>query len=168
MEPITMAYLGYQAFKVGTEVVGLFNDRNQDALYGHRIYREKQYAKLNAAQTINVLLDQGEQLENNNKVLEGASGKEYDPTSGSFRVIQSTVAKATADDIQAATLTGNIELSKLDQLREEHKKKTMSVMFGRLGNIAGSTYEGYDFWAKRNEPKRKFGVNYDTAYGSGE
>ena len=76
MEPITMAYLGYQGFKVGTEIFGLFNDRNQDALYGHRIYREKQYAKSSAAQTINVLLDQGEQLENNNKVLEGASGKE--------------------------------------------------------------------------------------------
>ena len=168
MEPITMAYLGYQGFKVGTEIFGLFNDRNQDALYGHRIYREKQYAKLSAAQTINVLLDQGEQLENNNKVLEGASGKEYDPTSGSFRVIQSTVAKATADDIQAATLSGNIELSKLDQLREEHKKKTIGIMFGRLGKIGSSAYEGYDFWAKRQVSKRKFGVNYDTAYGSGE
>lgn len=157
MEPITMAYLAYQGFKVGTEVFGLFNDRNQDALYGQRIYREKQYAKLNAAQTINVLLDQSEQLENSNRVLEGASGKEYDPSAGSFRVIQSTVAQATADDIQAATLSGNIELSKLDQLREEHKKKTASIMFGRLGKISGSVYEGYDFWAKREVPKVKVG-----------
>tara|TARA_R110002012_G_scaffold201640_1_gene370650 strand:- start:7853 stop:8359 length:507 start_codon:yes stop_codon:yes gene_type:complete len=168
MEPITAAYLAYQSFKIGTEIFGLFSDRNQDIIYGQRIYREKQYAKLSAAQTINILINQGEELENSNRVLEGASGKEFDPTSGSYRVIQSTVAQATADDIQATTLSGNIELSKLDQLREEHKRKTASIMFGRLGNIGSSVYEGYDFWAKRQVPKRKFAVNYDTTYGSGE
>jgi len=157
MEPVTMAYLAYQGFKIGTEVFNIFNTRNQDTLYSYKIRREKQVAKLNAAETINLLLEQGTQLENNNRVLEGASGKEFDPSSGSFRVIQSTVAKATADDIQTATLSGNIALGKLDQLREKHKQESLNVIFGSIGKIGTASYEGYDFWEKRQKPKVKEG-----------
>ena len=99
MDPATLAVL-YTAYQVGSSVYNIFSAKNQSTLYGHRIRREKQMSKLNAAQTVNILMDQGKSIEQSNKVLMGASGQDYDPTSGSFRVIQSDVAKKTAQDVK--------------------------------------------------------------------
>tara|TARA_R100000951_G_C2649014_1_gene183683 strand:+ start:2768 stop:3436 length:669 start_codon:yes stop_codon:yes gene_type:complete len=149
MDPVTLAFLAYKGFEAGTSILNIFNARNQSALYGHRIHREKQMSKLNAAQTVNIIMDQGKSMEQSNKVLMGASGQDYDPTSGSFRVIQSDVAKKTALDVQSAILSGKYAVSKLEQLYQENKKEASAVIFGELGKIAGSTYEGYDFWNSR-------------------
>ena len=130
----------------------------QIALAGFKIgesllnYYETQMSKLNAAQTVNILMDQGKSVEQSNKVLMGASGQDYDPYSGSFRVIQSDVAKKTAQDVQSAILSGKFAVSKLDQLYEENKREASAVIFGELGKIATSTYEGYDFWNSRQTP----------------
>ena len=151
MDPATLAllYTGYKGIEVGVSIFNIFSARNQSALYGHRIHREKQMSKLNAAQTVNIIMDQGKSMEQSNKVLMGASGQDYDPTSGSFRVIQSDVAKKTALDVQSAILSGKYAVSKLEQLYQENKKEAAAVIFGELGKIAGSTYEGYDFWNSR-------------------
>ena len=78
MDPATLAVL-YTAYQVGSSVYNIFSAKNQSTLYGHRIRREKQMSKLNAAQTVNILMDQGKSIEQSNKVLMGASGQDYDP-----------------------------------------------------------------------------------------
>ena len=59
MDPATLAllYTGYKGIEVGVSIFNIFSARNQSALYGHRIHREKQMSKLNAAQTVNIIMN---------------------------------------------------------------------------------------------------------------